>query len=116
MNERGLGSLTGLFIGDALAMPAHWYYQRAALRRDYGRIDGYQAPRNPHPDSILWRSQYTPSNRRGEILHEQAAYWGVDEKDLEILKFSRLVARCSFCCLPISLFYLSLSLFQSFSA
>jgi ADP-ribosylglycohydrolase len=76
MNDRGRGSLTGLFIGDALAMPAHWYYQRAALRRDYGRIDDYQAPRNPHPDSILWRSHYTPLNRRGEILHDQAAYWG----------------------------------------
>ena len=36
----------------------------------------YLAPRNPHPDSILWRSAYTPLNERGDILHEQAQYWG----------------------------------------
>jgi len=76
MTARGREALTGLFLGDALAMPAHWYHQRAALRRDYGRIEDHQAPRNPHPDSILWRSHYTPPNRRGEILHDQAPYWG----------------------------------------
>jgi ADP-ribosylglycohydrolase len=57
-------------------MPVHWYYDRAALRRDYGVISGYLAPKNPHPDSILWRSAYTPLNAGGEILHDQAVYWG----------------------------------------
>jgi ADP-ribosylglycohydrolase len=76
MTDRASGALAGLFIGDALAMPVHWYYQRAALLRDYGRIEDYQAPRNPHPDSILWRSHYSPPNGRGDILHDQAAYWG----------------------------------------
>jgi len=57
-------------------MPVHWYYDRAALHRDYGVVRDYLAPRNPHPDSILWRSEYTPLNERGEILHEQAQYWG----------------------------------------
>lgn len=70
-------SLTwGSFIGDALAMPVHWYYDRAALHRDYGVVRDYLPPRNPHPDSILWRSEYTPLNDRGDILHEQAQYWG----------------------------------------
>jgi len=66
----------GALVADALAMPVHWYYDRAALRRDYGEPDRYLAPKNPHPDSILWRSRYTAPNARGEILHEQAAYWG----------------------------------------
>ena len=70
------GALFGMFIGDALAMPVHWYYDREALVRDYGRVTGYLAPKNPHPDSILWRSAYTPPNRSVDILHDQAPYWG----------------------------------------
>ncbi len=70
------GCIYGLFIGDALAMPVHWYYDRLALQRDYGLVKDYLAPKTPHPDSILWRSSYKPINKKGEILHEQAQYWG----------------------------------------
>ena len=70
------GTLLGLCIGDALAMPVHWYYNRVALKEDYGRVSDYLEPRNPHPDSILWRSTYTAPNAKGEILHDQARYWG----------------------------------------
>ncbi len=69
-------TIWGLCIGDALAMPVHWYYNRQALISDYGRVTDYLAPRNPHPDSILWRSGYTAANPKGEILHDQARYWG----------------------------------------
>ena len=69
-------ALLGALAADALAMPVHWYYDRAAMERDYGKVSTYAAPRNPHPDSILWRSQYEPLNERGDILHEQARYWG----------------------------------------
>mgnify|MGYP003322087747 CR=1 FL=1 len=37
----------GSLIADALALPGHWYYDRAALVRDYGSLDSYQSPRNP---------------------------------------------------------------------
>jgi len=74
--SRSRGALYGLYIGDALAMPVHWYYNREALSRDYGLVTDYLAPKNPHPDSILWRSSYEPLNEQGEILHEQASYWG----------------------------------------
>jgi len=74
--SRCRGALYGLFIGDALAMPVHWYYDTSALRRDYGRVTDYLAPKNPHPDSILWRSSYRPLNEKGDILHDQAQYWG----------------------------------------
>ena len=76
MESRKRGCIYGPFIGDALAMPVHWYYDQLALKRDYGHVRDYLAPRNPHPDSILWRSSYEPINKKGEILHEQAQYWG----------------------------------------
>ncbi len=76
MSDHLRGLAWGSFIGDALAMPVHWYYDRAALHRDYGLVRDYLAPRNPHADSILWRSEYTPLNERGDILREQAQYWG----------------------------------------
>ncbi|MEX1116732.1 MAG: ADP-ribosylglycohydrolase family protein [Akkermansiaceae bacterium] len=69
----------GALAADALAMPVHWYYDREALRRDYGNVDHFMAPRNPHPGSILWRSSYQPLNPRGDILREQAQYWGQRE-------------------------------------
>ena len=69
-------ALLGALAADALAMPVHWYYDRAALVRDYGEVTSYLAPKNPHADSILWRSSYTALNERGDILREQAQYWG----------------------------------------
>ena len=69
-------ALLGALAADAVAMPVHWYYDRAALERDYGKITSYLAPKNPHADSILWRSVYTALNARGDILHDQARYWG----------------------------------------
>jgi ADP-ribosylglycohydrolase len=57
-------------------MPVHWYYDRAALVRDYGIVRDLVAPRNPHPGSILYRSRYTPANEDADILHDQARFWG----------------------------------------
>ncbi len=74
--DRAAGALYGLFIGDALAMPVHWYYNTEALKRDYGTVTDYLEPRNPHPDSILWRSSYSPRNASVDILHHQSEYWG----------------------------------------
>jgi ADP-ribosylglycohydrolase len=76
IHGRFRGALLGLCIGDALAMPVHWYYNRQALKEDYGRVTDYLAPRNPHPESILWRSSYAAPGAKGEILHDQAQYWG----------------------------------------
>ena len=76
IQSRQKGAIFGMFIGDALAMPVHWYYDRQALERDYGRVSSYLAPKNPHPDSIPWRSVYTPPKRSADILHDQRQYWG----------------------------------------
>jgi ADP-ribosylglycohydrolase len=56
IHTKSRGALYGLCIGDALAMPVHWYYNCQALNQDYGLVTDYLAPHNPHPDSILWRS------------------------------------------------------------
>ena len=52
-NDRIRGALWGMFVGDALAMPVHWYYDVAVLRRDFGTIRDYRAPRDHHPNSIM---------------------------------------------------------------
>ncbi len=67
---------TGALVADALAMPVHWYYDRAALRTDYGVVDRFLRPEGTHPGSILHRSHYAALNEKGDILHGQAVYWG----------------------------------------
>jgi ADP-ribosylglycohydrolase len=74
--DRAAGAIYGMFIGDALSMPVHWYYNTNALKEDYGQVTDFMKPRNPHPDSILWRSSYTPPNKSTDILHDQSKYWG----------------------------------------
>ncbi|MFZ4732305.1 MAG: ADP-ribosylglycohydrolase family protein [Pirellulales bacterium] len=75
-------AFVGSLVADALAMSVHWYYDRAALDRDYPELAadpaavGYLAPRSPHPDSILWRSRYDCPGPQGDILREQARFWG----------------------------------------
>ena len=39
--------------GDALTMTVHWYYDVAALHRDFGTIRDYQAPKDFHRNSIM---------------------------------------------------------------
>ena len=39
------GSLLGFYVGDALAMPVHWYYDLSQLRKDFGSITKYEAPK-----------------------------------------------------------------------
>lgn len=45
IKDRAAGAVMGAFIGDALALGPHWYYDLNDLRRDYGNwIDGYTDP------------------------------------------------------------------------
>jgi len=76
MTAERLAAFNGALVADALAMPVHWYYDRIALKRDYGRVDRFLSPRNPHPDSILHRSIYVPFSPEADILHDQARFWG----------------------------------------
>ncbi len=75
-------SLLGALVADAVALPVHWYYDVAALDRDYPELCrlpeslDYLAPRSPHPDSILWRSSYVAAGPQFDILGDQATFWG----------------------------------------
>ena len=66
----------GSLIADAFAMPVHWHYNREALDQNYPEFSIYHAPLSHHPDSILWRSEFTPVNEKSGILHDQARFWG----------------------------------------
>ena len=66
----------GSLVADAVSMPVHWYYDTVAMDSDYGCITGYVKPRNPHPDSILWRSSFNLPSSRINILHHHAEFWG----------------------------------------
>lgn len=46
MNQQRIaGALMGAFIGDALGLGCHWYYDLDELRRDYGQVTGYTQPK-----------------------------------------------------------------------
>ncbi|HWQ08603.1 MAG TPA: ADP-ribosylglycohydrolase family protein, partial [Holophaga sp.] len=46
IQDRAAGAVMGACIGDALGLGPHWYYDLAALHRDYGDwIDGYTDPK-----------------------------------------------------------------------
>lgn len=46
IQDRAAGAVMGAFIGDALGLGPHWYYDIAALRRDYGDwISSYSDPK-----------------------------------------------------------------------
>ena len=45
-----LVNFTGLFIGDAVSMPVHWYYNALLIKDDFnGWITKYEQPKNIHP-------------------------------------------------------------------
>ena len=84
VTDRLRGALWGMFVGDALAMPVHWYYNVAALQRDFGTIRDYQAPKDFHPSSIMALASTGRAGRgdqHGEvvgrvILKDKKPYWG----------------------------------------
>ena len=51
--ERKKGALFGLYAADATAMPVHWMYDLNQLRRDYGVISHYVAPKDRFDGSIM---------------------------------------------------------------
>jgi ADP-ribosylglycohydrolase len=73
-----------MFVGDALAMPVHWYYDVAALQRDFGTLRDYQTPKDYHPSSIMSLASTGAAGRgsqKGEvvgsvIMHGKKHLWG----------------------------------------
>jgi ADP-ribosylglycohydrolase len=75
-DPRVRAALAGIQIGDALAMPVHWYYDRTQLAADYGQVVDFLAPKNPHSGSILWRSHWEAPSLELDILGDQRRFWG----------------------------------------
>ena len=60
--ERIQNSLWGIFVADALAMPAHWYYNRGNIKKDFeGGVKDYNSPPHPHPESFMVGMRYHPN-------------------------------------------------------
>ena len=82
--DRARAALFGLFIGDALAMPVHWYYDRGRIARDHGGwISDYQPAPKRYPGSIMNLSNTGGGGRGSDkgsivgdvILHGKKKYW-----------------------------------------
>ena len=82
--ERVRGALWGMFVGDALAMPVHWYYDVATLQHDFGTIRDYHAPKARHPGSIMALANTAQAGRGSQegnvvgdiILKGKKHHWG----------------------------------------
>ena len=82
--DRIRGLLWGLFVGDSLAMPVHWYYDISALAKDFGQIRDYQAPKSHHPNSIMSLANTAKAGRGSQdgdivgdvILKGKKHHWG----------------------------------------
>lgn len=92
--ERVANALWGLFIGDALAMPTHWYYNLANIQADFpGGVRGYEAARHPHPEAFMLGRPYKPDvatakrlGRPFDILHEHARYYTTSYSEFGIVR------------------------------
>jgi ADP-ribosyl-[dinitrogen reductase] hydrolase len=70
--HRVSGSLYGLLVGDALAVPGHWFYSPTKLRNDYGEITEMVAPQKNHAESMVKGMSYVGSI---DIMHDKARFY-----------------------------------------
>lgn len=82
-------ALWGAFIGDALAMPVHWFYSRENIRKQFPEgIDQYYPAPHPHPDAFMLGMNYQPDVERAkaldrlyDILHRHARFYRTSYSD-----------------------------------
>jgi ADP-ribosyl-[dinitrogen reductase] hydrolase len=63
------GSLYGMLVGDAVAVPAHWFYSPESIRKEYGDITGIVAAKPNHAESMVQGVTYTGTV---DIMHDKA--------------------------------------------
>jgi ADP-ribosyl-[dinitrogen reductase] hydrolase len=83
-------ALWGLFVSDSVCMPAHWYYNRDALKKDFGTITGYNNVPHPHPESFMVGNPYLPDvenarklDRPYDILHGHIRFYKTSYKSVD---------------------------------
>lgn len=81
--ERAAGAIMGAFVGDALGLGPHWYYDLAVLRRDYGDwITTYVDPKPGRYHSGLKAGQLSQGGIILRLmLHSLVERGGYDEAD-----------------------------------
>lgn len=97
LKRRMTNALWGLFIGDSLSMPVHWYYNRRNITDDFdGGITGYESPRHPHPESFMVGMKYKPDVERAtalsrpyDILQNHRRFYETSYSDLGIERTDR---------------------------
>ena len=84
-------ALWGLFISDAISMPAHWYYKLEYLKKEFGTIRGYNNAPHPHPESFMVGNGYFPDvekanmyGRKYDILHQHIKFYDTSYNHLQI--------------------------------
>ncbi|MDY6842079.1 MAG: ADP-ribosylglycohydrolase family protein [Pseudomonadota bacterium] len=89
ISQRIENALWGAFIGDALAMPAHWFYSQDNIRKQFpGGLDRYYPAPHPHPDAFMLGVTYQPDLARAralgrpfDILHQHAHFYRTSYSD-----------------------------------
>lgn len=97
IGKRVENALWGLFIGDALAMPVHWYYNLDNIEADFpGGVKGYEAARHPHPEAFMLGRPYKPDveaakrhGRHYDILHDKARFYTTTYTEFGIARGGR---------------------------
>lgn len=82
-DERRQAALLGMYVADAVAMPVHWMYNLAQLKRDYGVIRSFVKPKDRFDGSIMNLSNTGGGGRGSDqgdivgtvILHDKKQYW-----------------------------------------
>lgn len=90
-------ALWGLFISDALAMPAHWYYNTSNIPKYlFGPVEEFQSPPDTHVEAFMVGSKYSPDvkkarvlRRKFDILHEHVKFYDTTYNDFEASGFER---------------------------
>ena len=85
-------ALWGIFISDAMSMPAHWYYKRDYIKEGFdGGITCYNDAPHPHPESFMVGNSYLPNiqkakelNRPYDILHEHLRFYDTNYNHADI--------------------------------
>ena len=90
--QRLKNALWGIFISDAISMPAHWYYKRAYIREGFdGAIKDYNDAPHPHPESFMVGGGYFPNiekakalGRPYDILHQHLRFYDTNYSQRDI--------------------------------
>ena len=90
-------ALWGLFIGDALAMPAHWYYNVSNIPKTFGHpVETFEAPKHPHVEAFMVGGSYKPDvktakklGRKFDILHEHVKFYDTTYNDFNASGFEK---------------------------